>query len=163
MKKIKQTIIRKAQIKEAKAIFEIINYFAKKNLLLPRPLSEIYENIRDFWIAQVNGKIIGCCSLHPYWEDLAEIRSLAILPKYQKKGIGKMLLNQALKEAEELGIERVFVLTYQPDFFKNNHFKPINKESLPQKIWRDCSNCLRFPICGEEALIIKLKTKGGKA
>lgn len=163
MKKIKQVNIRKAQIKEARVIFEIINYFVKKNLLLPRPLSEIYENIRDFWIAQINEKIVGCCSLHPYWEDLAEIRSLAILPEYQRKGIGKMLLEKALKEAQELGIEKVFTLTYQPDFFKKSNFKPIDKGKLPQKIWRDCCNCLRFPDCCEEALVIKLKNKGGKS
>lgn len=161
MKKIKQVNIRKARIKEAREIFEIINYFAKQNLLLPRPLSEIYENIRDFWIAQASGKTVGCCALHPFWENLAEIRSLAILPDYQGKGIGKMLLSQALEEARELGIEEVFTLTYQPDFFKKSNFKTIKKERLPQKIWRDCCNCLRFPNCCEEALVIKLKNKGG--
>jgi amino-acid N-acetyltransferase len=161
MEKIKQVNIRKAQIKEAREIFKIIDYFAKKNLLLPRSLNEIYENIRDFWIAQVNQKIVGCCSLHPYREDLAEIRSLAILPEYQKQGIGKKLLNSALKEARELGIEKVFTLTYQPEFFKKNNFKPTEKEKLPQKIWRDCCQCLHFPVCKEEALVIKLNQKGG--
>lgn len=163
MKKIKQVTIRKAQIKEAKEIFKIINFFAQKNLLLPRPLSEIYENIRDFFVAQVDKKIVGCCSLHPYWEDLAEIRSLAILPEYQRQGIGKKLLESALKEARELGIKKVFTLTYQPDFFKKNKFKLTKKEKLPQKIWRDCCNCLHFPLCKEEALVMQLQlnSKGG--
>ena len=110
-------MIRKAKIEDIKEIQNLINSFAKQDLMLPRSLNELYENLRDFWVAVENNKIVGCCAMHVSWEDLAEIKSLAVQKNRQKKGIGKELILACLSEAEELGAKRIFVLTYQPEYF----------------------------------------------
>ena len=124
--------------------------------MIPRSLNEIYETLRDFVVCEDYGDICGVCALHIMWEDLAEIRSLAVDKKYQKKGIGKTLVKQCLKEAKALGLKRIFALTYQPAFFKKIGFLDIDKSSLPQKIWGDCLRCHKFPECDEQAVIINL-------
>jgi amino-acid N-acetyltransferase len=93
------------------------------------------------------------------WEDLAEIRSLAVDGGYQKMGIGRNLVRQCLREAKLLGLQKVFALTYHPEFFKKLGFVDIDKSSLPQKIWGDCIRCPRFPGCDEYAVIIEMETK----
>jgi len=148
--------IRKAKISDLKLVHKLINDFAKKEEMIPRSLNELYENVRDFVICEVNGKICGVCALHIMWEDLAEIRSLAVDKKYQKIGIGKNLVKQCLKEAKVLGIKRVFALTYHPEIFKKIGFVDTDKSSLPQKIWGDCLRCHKFPECDENAVIINL-------
>jgi amino-acid N-acetyltransferase len=149
-------MIRKAQIRDIKEIQKLINYFAKQDLMLPRSLNELYESLRDFWICEENKKIMGCCALHISWDDLAEIKSLAVAKNKQKKGIGSWLINACLKEAKELGATRVFALTYKPDFFKKFGFKRIKNADLPHKIWAECINCCKFPNCQEVAMIKKL-------
>ncbi|MEW6001844.1 MAG: N-acetyltransferase [Nitrospirota bacterium] len=148
--------IRKANISDLKEVHKLINDFAKKELMIPRSLNELYENLRDFLICEDGGNICGVCALHIMWEDLGEIRSLAVNKNYQKRGIGKNLVKQCLKEAKTLGLKSVFALTYQPEFFKKIGFVHIDKASLPQKIWGDCLRCPRFPQCDEVALIINL-------
>lgn len=149
--------IRKAIISDIKAIHKLINEFAKKGQMLPRSLNELYENIRDFFIAEKENEILGVCALHILWEDLAEIRSLAVKKEFQNRGIGKNLVKNCLKEAEKFGVKQIFVLTYIPDFFKRIGFIEIDKSKLPQKIWGDCIKCHKFPECDEVALIYKLK------
>lgn len=149
--------IRKAIIPDIKAIHKLINEFAKKGQMLPRSLNELYENIRDFFIAENNNEILGICALHILWEDLAEIRSLAVKREFQNKGIGQKLVKSCLKEAKKFGVKQVFVLTYIPDFFKKAGFTEIDKSKLPQKIWGDCIRCHKFPECDEIALIYKFK------
>jgi amino-acid N-acetyltransferase len=127
--------------------------------MLPRPLSELYESMRDFTVCEYNGTILGVCALHIIWEDLAEVRSLAVDRGYQKLGIGRTLVKRCLKEAKELGLKRVFALTYNPEFFKKIGFVDIDKSSLPQKIWGDCLRCHKFPECDEHAVIINLSNK----
>ena len=146
-------MIRKARIEDIKQIQSLVNSFAKKDLMLPRSLNELYENLRDFWVYEVNKKIVGCCALHVSWEDLAEIKSLAVQKDRQKKGIGKELILAALSEAEELGAKRIFVLTYQPEYFKQFGFKRVKNSALPHKIWAECINCCKFPNCQEVALL----------
>ena len=148
---------RKATIKDAKAIHSLVNKFAKKDEMLPRALNDIYEHIRDFTIAVENMKTVAVCALHIAWEDLAEIRSIAVLKKYQGNGIGKTLINRSLKEAKSLGINKVFALTFYPDYFKQFGFKDIDKNDLPHKIWVDCLKCPKFPDCDEAAVIKRLK------
>lgn len=152
--------IRKAKIKDAEEIQFLINEYAKLGLMLPRTIHSIYENIRDFWVYEENGKVLGVCALTVFWENLAEVRSLAVSPQYTRKGIGSSLVKTALKEAQELGINRVFTLTYQVEFFKKLGFRVIDKELLPQKIWRDCINCVKFPNCDETAMEIILNGEG---
>ncbi|WP_457568475.1 N-acetyltransferase [Desulfurobacterium sp.] len=152
--------IRKATIKDAEAIQFLINEYAKKGLMLPRSLNSIYESIRDFFVYEEAGKILGVCALTVVWDNLAEIRSLAVHPDRLKRGIGTALVKSCLKDAEILGINRIFTLTYQVEFFEKLGFKKIDKNTLPQKIWRDCINCVKFPNCDETAMEIKT---GGNA
>jgi amino-acid N-acetyltransferase len=151
--------IRKAKISDLKQIHKLINEYAKKEEMIPRPLSELYENMRDFIVCEYDANICGVCALHIMWEDLAEIRSLAVDGGYQKMGIGRNLVRQCLREAKLLGLQKVFALTYHPEFFKKLGFVDIDKSSLPQKIWGDCIRCPRFPGCDEYAVIIEMETK----
>lgn len=149
-------MLRKAKLSDAKKIQNLAKIFSDKEEMLPRSLISIYENIRDFFVYEDNEKIIGVCALHVCWEDLAEIRTLAVLSDYQKKGIGKKLIEECLEEANKLEIKKVFTLTYKPDFFKKFNFKDIDKNELPHKVWQDCLNCPKFPDCDEKALKIIL-------
>lgn len=149
--------IRKAKISDIKTVHKLINEFAKKGEMLPRSLNELYEKIRDFFIAEENGEIKGVCALHILWDDLAEIRSLVVKKEAQKQGVGSLLIKKCLNEAKHFGIKRVFVLTYIPDFFEKFGFQEIDKAKLPQKIWSDCIKCPKFPECDEIALIYDFK------
>lgn len=145
--------IRKANLKDALKIHEIINEYAKEGILLPRSLSSIYENIRDFFVVTKDDDIIGVSALHIVWEDLAEIKSLAVKSQYKRQGIGKALIESCLQEAKLYGIPKIFVLTYQVDFFKSLGFIIVKKETLPHKIWGECINCSKFPSCDEIAMV----------
>ncbi len=147
---------RKATIGDAKLIHAFVNQFANRDEMLPRSLNEIYENIRDFYLCFDKKEIIGVAALHILWEDLAEIRSVAVSHKYQRMGLGKKLVKKCLREAELLGVKKVFALTYHPGFFKELGFHDIDKNSLPQKIWGECLKCHKFPECNELAVIKEL-------
>ncbi|HBU08736.1 MAG: GNAT family N-acetyltransferase [Omnitrophica WOR_2 bacterium RIFOXYB2_FULL_45_11] len=149
-------MIRKAKIGDIKRIQELINYFAGQDLMLPRSLNILYENLRDFFIYEDKNKIVGCSALHISWDDLAEIKSLAVAKNYQNKGIGRKLAEACILEAKEIGAGRVFVLTYAPDFFKKLGFRQTAHNKLPHKIWAECINCPKFPDCRETALIKKI-------
>jgi len=144
---------RKARIKDVKEIHKLVNLYAREGLMLPRSLNEIYENLRDHIVCENKDMILGVCALHILWEDLAELRCLAVKKEEQNKGIGKKLVKIALCEAQNLGVKKVFVLTYKPEFFKKLGFIEIEKSTLPQKIWGDCLKCPKFPECDEFALI----------
>jgi len=149
-------MIRHARIPDARDIHQLLLIYAKDGQLLGRSLSDIYETIRDFYVFAEEGKILAVGALEICWEDLAEVRSLAVAPGQQGKGIGRKIVESCLTEARELGIKRVFALTYQPEFFKNLGFNEIEKSELPQKIWGDCIKCVKFPDCDETALAIDL-------
>jgi amino-acid N-acetyltransferase len=149
-------MIRKALVSDAEKIQKIVNHFAVRDIMLPRSLSEIYENIRDFFVYMEDGEIVGCAALHVFWKDLSELKSLAVLESHQRKGIGEKLLNGCIEEAKALGISKLFILTYKPEFFQRRGFHPIAKEALPHKIWNECVKCHKFPECKEISLIIEL-------
>lgn len=151
-------MIRKARIKDAKDIHPLINFFAAKNLMMPRSLNEIFEHIRDFWVFQDGRKkLLGCVALHVVgWDNLAEIKSLAVEKKHQHKGIGSQLIEACLREAADLHVGHVFALSYKPKFFKKFGFKTIAKSRLPHKVWAECCNCPKFPNCREMALIKRI-------
>lgn len=151
-------MIRKAKISDAKQIQVLIQLWAKKGKMLERPLNYVYENIRDFWVCEEKNKVVGCCALHIVgWEGLAEIKSLAVNPKHQKKGIATALIQSCLDEAKGLKLENVFALTFVSRFFQKLGFKKISRDMLPHKIWSDCINCTFFPNCCEEAVMLKVK------
>jgi amino-acid N-acetyltransferase len=146
--------IRKARIADVKEIHALINMHARNDLMIPRSLNEIYENLRDFWVYEDNNSIFGCCALHIVgWEDMAEVKCLSVKQAYQHKGIGTNLVKMCLDEAVALGVKKVFVLTYLPAFFQKLGFGDIDKAKLPHKIWAECCNCPKFPNCQETALI----------
>ena len=146
-------MIRKARIEDIKQIQEIINAFAKQDLMLPRSLNELYENLRDFWVAEDKKKVVGCAALHISWDDLAEVKSVAVARSKQKKGFGRILVSACLNEAKEMGAKKVFVLTYKPEYFKKFGFKRVKHADLPHKVWAECINCPKFPNCQEIALL----------
>jgi amino-acid N-acetyltransferase len=150
-------MIKKAEIKDVQKIYELLQLYWEQGILLPRPLSTLYENVRNFLVYKdENDDLLGCCALSFCWEYLAEIRSLAVHPDHTKKGIGSMLLKAQLKEAVDFKIKKLFTLTYVPDFFQRFGFKKIEKKNLPLKIWSDCIHCSKFPNCDEIAMMLHL-------
>jgi len=153
-----ELLLCKPTIATAPAITDLVNRFAKKGAMLPRALADVRERIRDFTTCELNGRLIGCVALHILWEDLAEIRSLAVADQMQKRGVGGHLVEFCVREAKELGLARVMTLTYEKRFFKRFGFRECPKETLPQKVWKDCVNCPRFPHCDESAMVLHLET-----
>ena len=149
-------MIRKARIVDVRAIQGLIEGSASKGEMLHRSLSEIYDNIRDFYVFQGNRSLLGTCALHICWEDLAEIRSLTVLEDERRKGIGSKLVKACLREAKQLGIPKVFALTYEPSFFQKFGFGIVDKATLPHKVWSDCLKCVKFPDCDEIAMTLQL-------
>ncbi len=150
-------MIRKARMTEVPQIYKALEISARNGELLPRSLGELYDSIRDFQVyLDGQGRLLGCCALHPTWEDLGEIRSLVVSEEARKQGIGRSLVNRCLEEAMELGMQRIFVLTFNSPFFERLRFEPISKSLLPHKIWAECIRCIHFPDCQEEALMLEL-------
>jgi len=133
----------------------LISHFAKTGQVIPRPLGELYEAVREFFVYEDPERdlIAGACALHITWEDLGEIRSLVVSEEFQGTGIGAELVKACLSEARDLGLSRVFVLTVAPEFFQKLGFHLIEKSHLPQKVWADCIRCPKFPECDEVALV----------
>ncbi len=145
--------VEKAKITDVPQIHKLINGFAERGLMLARPLSEIYESIRDFFVIRDGGEVVACAALHISWSDLAEVRSVAVAEESQRKGLGAKLVAACLQEAADLGIKDIFCFTYLPEFFKQQKFVDIDKMELPRKVWTDCFRCPKFPNCDEIALI----------
>jgi len=149
-------VLRKALIQDVKPIHQLLMGYASRGLLLARSLSELYDHIRDFYVLMEegdDGEVIGCCALGVCWEDLAEIRSLAVAEGLQRRGYARQLVEACIEEAETLGIRRVFALTYVEAFFHRMGFVDVEKSVLPHKVWADCLKCPKFPDCDELALI----------
>jgi amino-acid N-acetyltransferase len=149
-------MLRKASIKDIKRIHSIVNASASSGEMLPRSLGELYDNMRDYFVYEEKGKVLGTCALHICWEDLAEIRSLCVAESSRKKGIGRMLVDVCIEEAKQLHIQKVFLLTYQEEFFIKCGFTVADKKELPQKIWSDCVRCPKFPECDEIAMVMRI-------
>jgi amino-acid N-acetyltransferase len=152
--KTTQYSFAQATMEDVKGIQQLINTYAAKKRLLPRPLQGLYENVRNFFVCKnAQGRVIGCCSLQVVWENLAEIRSLAVDSRYKNRGIGRRLVELCIDEATSLLIQKVFSLTYEEEFFTKLGFKRTDKQELPHKIWSDCINCPQFPHCDEIAML----------
>jgi len=149
--------VEKAKISDVTQMHQLINSFADKGEMLARPLSELYENIRDYFVVKQGERVIACVALHISWSDLAEIKSLAVAEDYQEQGIGAQLIEACLKEAREVGIPTVFCLTYKPAFFEKFGFSQLDKMELPRKVWTECYRCPKFPNCDEVALTYYLE------
>jgi len=146
-------LIRKAMLDDVSFIQKLVNGHAQKGEMLPRSIGDICDNIRDFFVYEENGEVVGCCALHVTWVDLAEVRSLAVSDNAQGKGIGTTLLDACMKDSKQLGIMKVFALTYKPEFFERHGFNRVDKSELPHKVWVACVNCIKFPDCDEVAVL----------
>jgi amino-acid N-acetyltransferase len=154
-------MIRTARMEDVKDIHTLINSFAGDGLLLNRSISSLYDKLRDFHVyTDDDNTLLGVCALQITWDNLAEVRSLAVKAEAQGRGIGSELVKSCLAEAEKFGIERIFTLTYQPGFFRKLGFQTIDKKELPHKIWSDCIHCHKFPDCDEDALMYVKKQNG---
>jgi amino-acid N-acetyltransferase len=149
-------LIRKARITDVREMARLIEEFAKEGVMLQRPLTDLYDNIRDFYIYEEEGLIQGACALHVCWEDIGEIKSLAVRGEAAGRGIGRRLVEACIEEARELALPKLFALTYKPAFFEKMHFKVIDKGILPHKVWGECVKCFKFPDCDEIAVMREL-------
>ncbi len=148
--------MRRATVRDVPAMARIINHWASQGIMLPKSHHQLYQYIRDFVVATRGEEVIGCGALHVVWEDLAEVRSMAVVQEWQGRGVGRAMLARLLDEARDLGLPHVFALTYRQDFFERAGFRVVPHETLPHKIWGDCLNCPKFPNCDEIALTLDL-------
>ena len=145
-------MIRDATIKDVERIHELINGYAELDKMLFASMSNIYENLQIFKVAELDGKTVGCCALKVLWKDLAEIKSLAVDEAHFGKGIGRALVLGCVEKAKKLGLKKIFTLTLEPDFFTKVGFETVQKELLPMKVWSDCAECPKQDHCDEIAL-----------
>ena len=149
-------VVRPARVGDVPQMAELINYYAAQGLMLPKTEAQLYNNVRDFVVADAGGSIVGCAGLKVTWHDLAEIISLAVAPPYQGRGLGRQLVLPLIEEARLLGIPTVFTLTYQIGFFAKLGFLVVPKHSLSQKVWQDCVFCPKQDCCDETAMILSV-------
>ena len=148
--------LRKARTDDVARMQEIINGFADRGVMLHRSLGELYETVRDFFVVEEEGRVVGCAALHISWKNLAELKSLAVDENFQGRGYGRKLIAACIDEAKSLGIGNVFALTYVPELFLKSEFEIVEKASLPRKVWTECIQCPKFPDCGEIAVLRNL-------
>ena len=153
-------MMRKAQIQEVPEIWRMLHEFAEEDVL-PRTMADLYSQVREYFVyRQDQGPLIGVAALHVYWEDLGEIRSVAVLPDFQKTGIGSNLVKKCIEEADTLGLKKVFALTTRPQFFERLGFRQVPNDDLPKIIWSECKDCLKFPDkCNEVPMILNLEER----
>ncbi len=152
--------VERARINDAPQIQRLVNFYADKGEMLHRPLSEIYENLRDYFVVRNGEEVLACVAFHLYWSDLAEIRALVVKEESQAQGLGTQLVEACIEEARNFGIPVIFALTYTPPFFKRFGFWLEKRERLPRKVWGECLRCPKFPDCDEKAVVLSLEPVG---
>ena len=154
-----QPMVRKARLGDVNDMFRIINHYAEMQLMLPKTQLQLYENLRDYSIVtevSAPNRVLACGALHIYWENLAEIRAVAVAPGITRKGVGTLLIEHLLEEARELEIEQVFVFTYEPKFFGRFGFIQVEHRTMPLKVYNECFHCPKFNKCDELAMVLHL-------
>ena len=148
-------IYRKARFQDAETIYNLIYDYAQKGEMLARSRNTIYETMRDMVVAEnEDGEVVGVGGLHITWDSLAEVRSIAVSPKYKRHGIGSGIVKELIREGKEMGVKKIFTLTYKPQFFITLGFREVKKEDLPHKVWKECIDCPKFPDCDETAMFL---------
>lgn len=145
-------VIRKASVKDVPLMAALVNGFASAQQMLPRSQHQLFQNVRDFVVAYHGDELIGCGAMHVVWDNIGEVRSLAVSNRWQGRGIGRLIVEALMEEARGLGLPRLFALTYQQAFFERLGFEVVARDGLPHKIWGDCLDCPRFPNCDEIAM-----------
>jgi amino-acid N-acetyltransferase len=146
-------MVRRAKLKDVHSLIQLVNSYAAKGDMLPRSLIQVFNNIRDYVVIEKEGQVIACGALHVVWEDIGEIRSLAVAADYAGKGYGRKVVEYLINDASDLNLPTVFALTYKPEFFSKLGFAIVDKKDLPHKVWKDCLNCPKFPACDEIAMV----------
>ena len=154
-------VAEKARTADAQQVHDLVNAFAGRGEMLPRTMGEVYENLRDFFVIRRGDEVLACVALHIVWEDLAEVRSLAVREESQAVGLGALLVQACIDEARRLGLTRLFALTFKPGFFEKLGFQQADVMTLPQKVWNECYRCPKFPSCNEIATVLDLDTAAG--
>ncbi len=150
-------IIAPARLQDVPGMQALIKKFADRNDMLHRALSELYENLRDYYVARIGDRVVGCAAIHLVWEDLAELKGMAVDEDVQGLGVGKMLAEACLRDAAEFGIRKVFTLTLKPGFFEKVGFQMTDIAGLPQKVWGECYRCPKYRTsCDEIAMTLDL-------
>jgi amino-acid N-acetyltransferase len=151
-------MIRKAKIHEVPEIWRMLHEFATQDVL-PRTMADLYSQVREYFVYRPDqGPIIGLAALHIFWEDLGEIRSVAVLPNFQKTGIGSGLVKKCIEEAGAIGLKKVFALTTRPNFFERLGFRLVPNDDLPKIIWSECKDCVKYPDkCDEVPMLLDLE------
>jgi amino-acid N-acetyltransferase len=145
-------MVRRAKIKDVPQLVRMVNQYAAKGEMLSRSLSQVYNSIRDYVVIEENDQVIACGALHVVWDNIGEIRTVAVAPDRIGQGLGRQIVEYLINDAYELALPKVFTLTYKPAFFEKFGFTQVDKKELPHKAWQDCLNCPKFPECDEIAL-----------
>jgi amino-acid N-acetyltransferase len=148
--------IRHARVADADAICGLINHYAERGRMLHRSLENAYDSLREFLVAEADGVVVGCVAVDVFWADLAEVKSLAVAGDHRRRGIGAALVTAAEDDARRLGVRKLFALTYEKGFFAARGFRQIDRDTLPEKVWRECVACPKFDACDEIAMVKEL-------
>ena len=154
-----QPTVQKARLPDVSEMFRLINHYAERQQMLPKTHLQLYENLRDYSIAvgtSASNPVVGCGALHIYWENLAEIRALAVAPEMTHRGVGTALVEHLLDEARDLEIEQVFLFTYEPRFFARFGFMQVEHRTMPLKVYNECFHCPKFNKCDELAMVLHI-------
>jgi len=147
----------KPTLKHIPKMQRLVHKAVEEGVILPRSDDEVATNIRSYLLAVLEEEVIGFVALHIHTPKLAEIRSLIVAEPYRGSGIGKILVQKAIAEGKNLGVQEVLSLTYNREFFEKLGFVEIEKEKIPEhKIWADCIKCKHFPVCNEVSMIKKV-------
>jgi amino-acid N-acetyltransferase len=149
--------VRAAAIHDVPEIHHLLELYAAQGNLLPRSMSELYRHLRDFFVVDRNGAVVGCGALEIFTDDLGEVRSLVVADEHKNHGHGRRLVERIIAEAKAIGLKRLMALTYVPDFFHKLGFHTVPKNTLPEKVWSVCIKCYKFNHCDETAVLLDLK------
>ncbi len=148
--------IRAANLEDVNRIFELLEIYAARKIVLSRSHEDIAFFIGNFVVAEYDGKVCGCAALRDFGNNLLELRSLVIDPGLQRKGIGKSIVGMIVEKLRSQRKDwRLFTLTLKPDFFRSVGFKEVDKSLFPEKIWSDCAKCSKHDCCDEIALLLE--------
>jgi argininosuccinate lyase len=155
-------ILRRARVADVPGIAGVMAPYVVEGVLLPRPVSELYQCVREFHVVERpgangdSGSVVACAALRLLWNDLGEVRSLAVRPDAHGKGLGQALVQAVVADARALGLPRVIALTREIPFFERCGFFAQAREALPRKVWTDCVRCPKRHACDEVAMTLDL-------
>ncbi|MDA8191573.1 N-acetyltransferase [Acidiferrobacter thiooxydans] len=148
--------VRPARIADVPLIHHFLELYATKGNLLPRTMNEIYRHLRDFFVIEVDERVVAIGALEIFTEDLGEVRSLVVAEEYERRGLGRLMVQRIIAEARQLGLRRLMALTYVPAFFHKLGFVTVAMDTLPEKVWNVCVKCYKYNRCDETAVLLNL-------